>query len=230
MAQRTEFLNSNAEVAEWTRNVVQMRRELIVAEKTLAAESPELARRKDVLAGLEDALKQKKEEVGKEFDQVSADRQLARNKERLTAARTQLEQVKAREKSLNGALAQQNETTRKVGTDSVTLQDIQFQMNLNQQMLENIARNKKNLEMEMSQYSRISIAYPAETAKIEDKRIKYSAAVAFLALGCGMGLAFLRDKMDKTLVTPADVTRYLGLPVIGTTTNSRMLKPAAFAE
>ncbi len=230
MAQRAEFLNSNAEVAEWTRNVVQMRRELIVAEKTLAPESPELARRKDVLAGLEEALRDKKEEVGKEFDEVSADRLQTRNKERLTAARTQLEQVKAREKSLNGALVQQNETTRKVGTDSVTLQDTQFQMNLNQQLLENIARSKKNLEMEMSQYSRISIAYPAETARIEDKRIKYSAAIAFLALGCGMGLAFLRDKMDKTLVTPADVTRYLGLPVIGTTTSSRLLKPAAFAE
>jgi succinoglycan biosynthesis transport protein ExoP len=230
MEQRTAFVNSNAMVAEWTRNVVQARRELIVAEKMLAPESPELARRKEVLTSLEQALQEKRAEVEKEFDEVAADRQQTINRDRLTAAQTRLEQVKAREQSLNEALAQQDETTRKVGTDSVTLQDIQFQMNLDQQLLENIARSKKNLEMEMSQYSRISIAYPAETARVEDKRVKYSAAVAFLALGCGMGLAFLRDKMDKTLVTPADVTRYLGLPVIGTTTSSRLLKPAAFAE
>jgi Mrp family chromosome partitioning ATPase len=36
--------------------------------------------------------------------------------------------------------------------------------------------------------------------------------------------------MDKTLQTPEDVTRHLDLPVLGTTTSSRTLKPALFAE
>jgi len=36
--------------------------------------------------------------------------------------------------------------------------------------------------------------------------------------------------MDKRLQTPEDVTRQLDLPVLGTTTSSRTLKPALFAE
>jgi len=50
------------------------------------------------------------------------------------------------------------------------------------------------------------------------------------ALACGIGLALLRDRADKTLQTPEDVTRQLDLPVLGTTTSSRAMKPALFAE
>ena len=60
--------------------------------------------------------------------------------------------------------------------------------------------------------------------------MQLATAAVVGALACGFGLAFLRDRMDKTLQTPEDVTRQLDLPVLGTTTSSRTLKPALFAE
>jgi len=57
-----------------------------------------------------------------------------------------------------------------------------------------------------------------------------ATAAVIGALACGFGLAFLRDKMDKTLQTADDITRYLHLPIVGTTTSSHTLKPALFAE
>ena len=43
-------------------------------------------------------------------------------------------------------------------------------------------------------------------------------------------MAVLRDKMDQNMYTPEDVARRASIPIIGTVTNSRSLKPAAFVE
>jgi succinoglycan biosynthesis transport protein ExoP len=231
MAARTQFINANSMVAELTRSVVETKRDLILAEKAMASGNPELARRRDVLAGFEQALEEKRAEVEKEFEEVMADQQKADKQQQLARLQTQLEQIKNQEKVLSGTLEEQSAETQKVGRASVELQDRQFKLEIDKQALEQVARRRKSLEMETpGGDSRIRIAYYAELVRIEDKRVKYSAALIVIALGCGVALAFLRDRVDKTLLTPGDVTRQLGLPVIGTTTNSRTLKPAAFAE
>jgi succinoglycan biosynthesis transport protein ExoP len=86
------------------------------------------------------------------------------------------------------------------------------------------------LEMEQQRPARIETAYWADVTDTNDRRPQLATAAVFGALACGLGLAFLRDRMDKTLQTPDDVTRHLDLPVLGTTTSSRTLKPALFAE
>jgi len=97
-------------------------------------------------------------------------------------------------------------------------------------MYDQMCRRIKILEMEQQRPPRVEIAYLAERTETYDRRIQLATAAVFGALACGFGLAFLRDKMDKTLQIPADVTRHLNLPIVGTTTSSHTVKPALFAE
>ncbi|UCF16599.1 MAG: polysaccharide biosynthesis tyrosine autokinase, partial [Phycisphaerales bacterium] len=88
----------------------------------------------------------------------------------------------------------------------------------------------QDLELQAKRPARISVHYNADLFSINDRRPKLSAAVVFLALVCGMGLAFLRDKADQSLRTPDDVARRIGIRIIGTTTSLDTVKPAYLPE
>jgi capsular exopolysaccharide synthesis family protein len=78
--------------------------------------------------------------------------------------------------------------------------------------------------MEMKRPARISIAYDAATTVIPGKRRQYAIAVIFAAVSFAILLALLRDKADRKLRTPADITKQLDVKIIGTTTSSDGLK------
>ena len=229
-AARKQYVSSDPMVTELVKNIVEMNRSLIVAEQNMAEGNPELRRRKELLATFEDTLAKKEADLGEEFDELMRSRSREANKQRLAAAKAELEQIQANENQLREVLDSEELATRKVGMAGADYQKLLFDMRIDQELYDTVLRRKKALEMELDRQGRISIAYPAEATGVEDKRVKFSAAIVFLGLGCGVGLAFLRDKMDKTLQTPDDVSRHVDLPIIGTTTSSRTIKPAQFAE
>ncbi len=230
IAARKEYINADSTVKELTTNIVQLKRDILVAKQKLAPENPELPRQQQLLTSFEDSLKEKEKELTQEFETQVADRTAATNKQKMAALKAELEQVTLYEASLLKSLEEQKTTTRKVAEASVALQEIQFKMGVNQQLRDQIARRIRDIEMEKNRTPRIQPAGQPEITSIDDKRAKYSAVVVFLALACGFGLAILRDRTDKTLQSPDDLTRQLDLPVIGTTTSSRTIKPALFAE
>jgi succinoglycan biosynthesis transport protein ExoP len=230
MAARKAYINADAMVQEYTKNIVQIKRDMLIARQNLASENPELVRKQQLLDAFEQNLKAKEDELTQEFEQQMAGRIDATNKQRLMTLKIELDQINAHDKKLRDALNVQDTTTRQVGQASVTLQDRQFRLRVNEELRDQITRRIKNIEMEMQQGSRVKVAYAADVASIEDKRAKYSAVVVFLAIAGGLGLAIARDTMDKTLQTPDDLARRLDLPVIGTTTSSHNVKATLFAE
>jgi succinoglycan biosynthesis transport protein ExoP len=230
IAARKEYINADSMVKELTTSIVQLKRDILIAKQRLAPENPEIAREEATLATFEESLKEKEAELTQEFEAQVADRAVATNKQRLASLKAELGQILLYKKNLAEALTSQETTTKEVGKASVNLQDLQFDLGVNQQLHEQIVRRINDIEMERQRGTRIQTPGDPEIASIEDKRAKYSAVVVFLALGCGFGLAILRDRMDKTLQSPDDVTRQLDLPVIGTTTSSRTVKAALFAE
>jgi capsular exopolysaccharide synthesis family protein len=60
--------------------------------------------------------------------------------------------------------------------------------------------------------------------------MKYTMAVLFAGLACGLLLAFVLNKADLRLQTPEDVSRQIGLRIIGTTTSSHDIKPYLLPE
>ena len=80
--------------------------------------------------------------------------------------------------------------------------------------------------MERRRPARISVAYNADIASTGDKRVKYTMALMFGAMACGMLLAVLRDKADLSVRTPDDVVKRIGIRIIGTTASPQTVKRA----
>lgn len=229
-AARKQYVSSDSMVEELVKNIVEMKRNLIVAEQNMTPGNPELVRRQELLAIFEATLKQKEKDLGTEFEEQVSGRSREANKQRLIAAKAELALIQDNENRLKEVLDELELATKRVGIASADYGRLAFDMRIDQELYDTVLRRTRSIEMELVGRARITVPSRAEATGVEDKRIKFSAVVAFLGLGCGVGLAFLRDKMDKTLQSPDDLSRHLDLPIIGTTTSSRTVKPAQFAE
>jgi capsular exopolysaccharide synthesis family protein len=230
MTQRREYVNSNPMVAELSKRVVAMEQDLIIAQQTHQQGHPGLVQMQATLEAFKKRLDDKRQGLEVEFDSGMEGRLKEAARQRLLAAKMDLERINAHYKALSSRVNQQDSQTQKTGRKNLDIQDLQFKLQVDQEMYDTLSRRIKTLQMEQQRPARIEIAYWADVGETNDRRVQLATAAVIGALACGFGLAFLRDRMDKTLQTPEDVTRYLDLPVLGTTTSSRTLKPALFAE
>jgi polysaccharide biosynthesis transport protein len=228
-----EFVNSDATVKELSAKITGMENDLIVARRNLAPENPAVNRLENLVNDFKKTLEDRRKELETEFS-ARLDKQLEESSQsKLKNAKAEQEQLGIHQDRIQAAYDAQVEKTKTIAQDDSQIQDIQAQLKMHTDMYDTISRQLRVLEMEKEQRPqrlRVDVAYSAEVAKIEDKRVKFLAALVFAALACGCGLALLRDKSDKTLQTPEDVSRQLGLPLLGTTTSSRTVRPELFAE
>lgn len=226
---RTEYINSDPMIQQLTSSIVQLEWALIEAGQALGPEHWSLKQKQELLDAFRSRLEEKQKELAKSFDDViSTEADRAGNK-KLLAVKAELEQTKEHEKRLSGILQNEDMQTAELGRTQLDIQDEQFQSALDQQLYEELSRRIKEVEMERKRPARVWVAYQADISHIRDKRAKYSAALVFFAFASGCGLAFLRDRSDKSLWTPDDVAKQLGIRIIGTTTSSQTLKPSVFA-
>jgi len=223
---REEYINDDPSVKLLTTSIVQLDQELIAAAQTLAPTNPELNRKKELLEAMKVRVGEQRENAGKAFDELMSKEVTKTGNQKLINAQTELEQTKAYENRFREILAKEDTETIGLGRKQLTIQELQDQLNLTKQMYDTVSRRIQELEMERKRPARISAYSDAEIAEIRDKRIKYTIALIFGAAACGMMLAFLRDRADRSLHTPADVVRRIGIPIIGTTTSSRTIKAA----
>jgi len=230
MVERREHVNSDPMVKELSTNVVQLERDLLAAQQTLTTGNPVLAQKQATLDSFNQRLDGRRKELEKEHDEGLDERLKTMAKEQLANTKAQWQQVKAHEQRLSEVLNAQDTTTRKIGRTNLDIEDKQRQLQMDEEVLSRVTRRIRDIEMERQRRPRVETAYLGEVRDTEDRRIKLIAAALFGAFACGFALAFLKDKMDKTLQTPEDVARQLDLPVLGTTTSSRTVKPALFAD
>jgi capsular exopolysaccharide synthesis family protein len=223
---REAYINSDPTVTSLTTNIAQLDQAYIAASQTLSPTNPELERRAELLKTLKARLEERKQEVGKAFGEMMTKEIAKANSQRLVNARTEMEQTKAYENRLREMLTKEDTETIGLGRKQLTIQDLQDQLDLTKQMYDTVSRRIQELEMERKRPARISVAYMADVSEIRDKRIKYSIALIFGAAACGMMLAFLINKADRSLRTPDDVVRCIGIPILGTTTSSHTVKAA----
>ncbi len=225
-----EYVNSDPTVKDLSAQIVEMEKNLTIARVNIAPGNPELKKQETLLATFKKTMDDRKKELDKEFSDSLGRRLEDAAAQQLKQAQTEYQQTLVHLQKIEERLSAQEIKTQKIRQDSVDIQDIQFNLNLNNQLYEDVSRRLKLLQMEQQQRPRISLAHAAEIEKVEDKRIKYMAALGMMALVGGCILAVLRDKADKTLQNPDDVSRQIGLPLLGTTTSSRTVRPELFAE
>lgn len=216
---RYDFINADQMVQALTTNVAELQQSLIVAKQTLAPTNPELQRRTELSEELTQRLEQRRREVGQSFDQMIVAELAKSDKTQLKNVKAELEQVAAYEERLKNMLAEEDAETIGLGRKQLAMQDLQDQLNRTKELYETVQRRILELEMERKRPARISIAYYASSITLPNKRIKYSAALVLGSLMCGAFLAFLKDKADHSIRTPTDLTKRVGVRIIGTTTN-----------
>jgi capsular exopolysaccharide synthesis family protein len=230
LAARMDYVNADPSIKELTTNVVQMERDLIVAQQTQKATYPALQQRQEVLAALKARLQERQTTLEEEFKENWQ----KRLNEMVDLRRKQIpeerKQVETRIAQVRKMLDDENKKLTVEAQNIVATRVSDDNLRQNLQMLELVTRRIAQLKMEEDRRPRIETAVPAMLMSEEDKRLKLAGATVFGALACGVGLALLREKMNKTLQTPTDITRQTDLPVLGTTTSSRTIKPALFAE
>jgi len=230
---RRGYINADPTLNTFIANLTQLEQDLIVAKQRLAPTNLELENKADVIKTLKERIEQRKTEVGGMYDGFMAKKiteaekeKLLNAKNELANAQAELELTRALEQRFNYILAQEDTETIDMGRLQLDMEELQDEMSFTKETYERIGRRIDELKMERKRRARISIAYNADLAHTRDKRVKYSAALVFGAMACGMLLAFLRDRADLRLRTPDDVVRRIGIRIIGTTTSSDTIKRA----
>jgi len=227
---RQDYINQDPAVVAFTGNITQLEQELIVAQQTLSPMNPELSRRTELLRALKKYLEDRKQEASSVFDDLVAKETAEAGNKQLVSVRSELEQTREYEKRLDEILSQQDIQTIGVGRKQLTIQELQDSLESTKEAYSLVLKRIQNLELQRKRPTRISVHYYADIASINDKRAKYSMAMVFGSLVCGMGLAYLRDKADQSLRTPDDVAKRIGIRIIGTTTSLNTVKPALLPE
>ncbi|MEA3224750.1 MAG: polysaccharide biosynthesis tyrosine autokinase [Planctomycetota bacterium] len=227
---RQDHINQDPAVLALMPTISQLEQEFIVAKQLLQPTHPEYRSKRENLEALKVHLEELKQEASQAFDErVTKEAADAGNK-LLVAVRNNLEQKRTYEKSLETEISKVDIQTVTVGRKQLAIQELQDNLAFAQERYDVVVGRIQDLELQRQRPARISVHYNADVVSINDKRVKLSAAVIFVALVCGMGLAYLRDKADQSLRTPDDVAKRIGMRIIGTTTSLHTVKPAYLPE
>jgi capsular exopolysaccharide synthesis family protein len=227
---RQDYINEDPAVVSFTGNITQLEQELIVAKQTLSPTNPELSRRNELLRILKQHLEERKQEASNAFDTLVAKETAEAGNKQLVTVRSQLEQTREYENRLRETLSEQDIKTVGIGRKQLMIEEYQDKLESAKEEYKLVIKRIQALEFQRERQPRITVHYNADIASINDKRVKYSIALVFGSLVCGMGLAYLRDKADQSLRTPDDVAKRIGIRIIGTTTSLNTVKPALLPE
>ena len=227
---RRDYINQDPAVVAFTEKITELEQELIVAKQNLSTTNPELLRKEQLLETLKKHLEDRKQEASGAFDELVAKETAEAGNKQLVNLRSQLDQTREYEKRLNETLSKQDIQTINTGRKQLTIEELQDRLDSAKEEYSLVLKRIQALELQRKRPARISVHYNADISSINDKRMKFSIALIFGSLICGMGLAYLRDKTDKALRTPDDVAKRIGIRIIGTTTSLNTVKPALLPE
>jgi len=228
---RHDYINTDPILTAFNANLVQLKQELIVESLRKQPGHPDILEKTGAIEQLKQHIEQRKVEVGKIYDDFMAERIAKQESDKLLNAKNQLEYVQSElemaivlEKRFRDMLDQEEIETIDVGRRQLSIEELQDELSFLKERYDRIGRRIKEAEMQQKLRERISVAHYAETGSPRDKRKKYTMALMFGSMACGMMLAFLREKADLRLRTPDDVVKRIGIRIIGTTTSSDTVK------
>ena len=193
---RNEYINSNPSVQELTRNIIQLERELIIAQQNLSVENPVLRQKQELIDAFQLRLEEKREEAAKEFDLMASKEAANASIVKQRTAKAELNQTIMYIERLNKELEDADIEMLTVNSKQLDIQDYQFEFERDKNMYDKVIRRIQELEMELNRRPRIGIFSKAEIGPVVDKRMKYILAVLFGALASGVLLASLVNKWD----------------------------------
>jgi capsular exopolysaccharide synthesis family protein len=230
LERRYTFVQNDILIQLLTERIAQLEEELISAGQILSDDNPKLKQRAELLEVFKAKLEENREKVEKTFDE-SITEELSENREaELADAKLELQGLIAQREILQAKIDKEDIDTIELGRKQLDIGELQERIVLTKEVYDTILRRIQQMEMERKRPARISVPYETTVVSVPSKRIKYTIALMFGGMACGMLLAFLKDKADLRLHTLNDVTKCIGIRIIGTTTSSHTVKPALLPE
>ena len=230
VALREDYINRDPAVSARTTNIIALEQELIAAKQELAPGNPKIKQKEELLAALRASLEVQQVKARENFNTRMEKEKASLSAKKFSDLKRSLEGAQAHEDSIKALLAQEDTETISLGQKNLDIQELQDQLILAKGIYDTISRRIQAVEMERKRPARIYADTNAHIAQILDKRAKYTVALVFGAMALGMLLAFLKEKADRSLRTPDDVAKRIGLRIIGTTTSTHTIKPARLPE
>ena len=230
ISMRNEFINNDPFVQRLTANIAQLQQEYLIDEQNLSETNPELRKKARLIETLQEKLDQSKKDAGKIFDKTIEQEVEQDNQVKLAQAKMELKKTDAFISSYAEKLKKEKTNAIELGKLQWQIQDLREQMTFNKDEYDRYGQRIRELQVKLKLPARISVADQANTAPPKSRRNKMVIAVLFGALACGMFLAFLVGKADHSLHTPDDIVRCIGIPILGTTTNSKQMDKKLLSE
>jgi polysaccharide biosynthesis transport protein len=214
---RYEFTNSDPVVQALSERTAQIEQELVAARELMVPTNPKLIGKESLLEAVKKRLDARRDEVGKKFDMLVTESAKNGDVIRVEMAADRLQQINASSKQIKEMLAREDANTIALGRKQLAMQDAQNQARLARDLYDTVQRRIKEVEIEGKGPARISVAYYATTVPFQDKRMKYTMAFGVFAMMTGMGLALIKDRLDRSVHTPEDMARRFDVKILGTT-------------
>lgn len=186
-------------------------------QATMLDTNPEMVRRREILQDLQKELEKTRQEVSARMEQKALAEARQARKTELNALVTQLNQTIAYEEKIRQQLATQDASTISIGRTQLDIDDLREEYDNSRKIFTEISRRIEELNIERDREPRISVASWARSVSTEGKTKKMAAAAAFGGLAMGLGLALLLGKLDHRVHGPDQVSKRIGVRIIGTT-------------
>jgi beta-lactamase regulating signal transducer with metallopeptidase domain len=143
---RQDYINADPTIKALAEKVAQVEMELLLARQTSTESSPEITKKANLLQALNKRLDELKYEVGRSFDELMAKETAKGKQQKLARLQAELQQLREYEKQLANLLNEQDAETKDLGRKQLELQDLQWQMDLDQQMYDTVRRRINELD------------------------------------------------------------------------------------
>jgi succinoglycan biosynthesis transport protein ExoP len=239
---RVNYINANQTVQSLMKIVQKLEFDLLIAKQTYAPENPELKQKQEVYNVYKSRLDEQKRLIGEQYDKLTARsrrtaliRNLPENLFLMDRAdyesKKELEnRLKDRIEEIKSKMDLEDIQTINVGMKQLDIGDVDFQIQMDQQSLKQVVQRIEELEMEIKQPARIDVAYYANIAATRDKRDKFSLSLIVGAAFCGLMVALIKDRTDKTIYSADELVKRIGVRVIGTTIRQQDIEPAMLSQ
>lgn len=216
---QAEYVESDPLILALRENI-QRYNELIREGQIIMQDSnPELIRRIEILSGLQEQLDAREIEIAEKFEEEITNQIARSQRKELDQLKQELDQTVAYESRIRGKLDEIDTSTIGIGHKQFEIDDAQEELDQMRQIYNELSTRIEQMNLERARQPRISVASFARSVEAKGKRRKMAMATAFGGLACGIGLALLLEKLDKRLKMPKDVTKRVGVRIIGTTTD-----------
>ena len=221
MQMKSTFVNSDPTMQIIITDIAQQESLFIRRKQILVPGNPELEHNAEIIDTLKASRKDRESVLLGKFNREFEIAMQENNKRHIADIKLELESTKEYEKRIRDELSRKNTETISMGRKQLTINDQQEKLLRLKTMHDTINRRIDELEMESKRPARITVAYSASSIPATSKKLKLTFVILLLSIAIGCFVAFILEKLDTSLRSPDDVTKNVGVRIIGTTTSPK---------